>query len=353
MLGLSAASASAQATERFEAESLARQAQISGGGELLAFDSPDTNSMPFSGGRALSFVPQGKGAALTLSVPVTNDAVYQVRMRGVAGPSCGYYEVLHGDRSVASLNMTRERTAHTDRTSDMSNGVWTKRVKPESGTLRLQFVYRGTSGRGGVLVLDSLDLMPWRPPAQPPAEDPYDTSLPADEIRGENLIKNGDFEAPAPPQIEGQNLPPQGWTLNSSAPRRVPLLSADPVHAHAGRGALLLAPDPLEDNVVVYQPFKAQSGKRYRLAFHARGAGLLRVDFYQYGISSPRTDDSVRAANQFKAGEPWRLYTFVVSPSASARIYQMALALSALDGGSVFFDDVSVSEVKTPHAAAP
>ena len=349
-LVLAVVAATARGQGRIEAESLARQAVISGGGDLAIVPTPDTNYMPFSGGLALTFVPQGKGAAVTFPVPAGTN-VCQVRLRSVVGPSGGVYDVFHGERTVGYLNLGRDRTLHTDRAPGTENGIWTKRIQPEDGVVRLRFVYHGPSLRGGTLVLDSFDIIPVQPPPAR-AEDPSDGALPAGEKQGPNLIRNGDFEAPARAGPEGQPLPPDGWTLNSSASRRTKLHQVDPAQAHAGNGSLLLAPDPLDDNVIVYQPFKAESGKRYRVAFHARGRGWLRADFYQYGVFPAKAEDTVRGNNNFKVGEAWRLYSLVTSPSASARIHSLALALAGDDASSVSFDDVSVCEILAEPPAA-
>lgn len=335
-------------TLMWEAEDLVGDAVIGGGGDLVVFGVPDDGDIVFSGGRALSFVPRGKGSYVEFRLPVEEAGVYRLRLRGVAGPSCGYYRILHGGRDCGHLNFSREETRHTDNTPNMQNGCWSKRMLLEAGVNRIRFENVQSPRRGGNLVLDTVELVPFRRPAREPVFDAYDAALPPGERLGDELLKNGDFESFLDHhRFDEQNRQVQNWQFNSAVPARSEIIVRDPVRARSGRIALQLTPDPLEDYAIVYQTFPAESGKPYRISLYARGAGRIRVDFYQYG-GKPSPADSQRAHNTFRLEPEWQLYTFVFVPSVAGRITHCAIALHGAESGEAFFDDVSVREILNP-----
>ena len=330
----------------WEAEDLARSAVIHGGGDLLVFSAPSEQQLDFSGGRAVSFVPRGKNSAVEFVLTVPEEGVYQLAVRGVAGPSCGIYNIVHGQRVVRWVNFSAERTVHTNQAANMGNGVWTKRMLLEEGENRVRFVFSQYQRRGGTLVLDTLQLIPARREQPPPEPDPYETVMPEGETRGPNLVTHPGFEAFGPQdQFSEKRRAIRGWQFNSAVPTGQPTIVRGRATAHSGEGALHLVPDPLEDNAIVYHAnMPARSGHRYRVAVHARGSGSFRIDFYQYG-GSPKNEDAERTLNVFAAKDAWQMVSFVMSPSRSGQIGRVAITLCALEGADVWFDDIAVYEI--------
>ena len=338
-IGLAALALSAGPTGAlsFEAEDLARKADISGGGDLLVIAAPDDGRLEFGGGRALTFVPRGKGAQLELIVPVRKAGVYRLVIRAVAGPSCGIYRLVHrGKASAGWFNLMAEHAALRPR-------LRSRRLRLAAGDNRIVFRYV-QGGRGSCLVLDSLELVPHVPPP-PPKPDPYDGEIPAGEERGPELLTNAGFEQFTPSdRFERMHQRVRCWTFNSVVPEGVGTIVRDAAKARSGTRAICLSPDPLDDHAILYQTFRAETGKRYRVSFYARGTGFIRVDFYQYG-GRPQHGDSLRTQNHFKLTEDWQLYSFIMSPSKSGNVNSVAIALHGVTGGAAYFDDVSVREV--------
>jgi len=330
----------------YEAEDLASRADITGGGDLLVIPSSESGRITFSGGKAVSFVPRGKGSSIDFILPVPAEGIYQLVIRGVVGPSCGIYQVLLGEDVRAWINFSSEKTAHTDQTPNLANGAWTKRMALRQGPNRIRFEYQDAQRRGGALVIDSLRLQPYRRSAVNVKDDPYESELPPGEKRGPNLVKNDGFEDfGAADRFERQHQPIAHWQFNSPVPRRTPCIVREAAKAHRGRCALLLSPDLLDDNAVVYQAYlPMESGQQYRVSVFVRGEGRFSVDFYQ--PRPAKAEDSQRVHNQFTAGKDWRRYSFVVIPSRSAKITQVALALIAWEGSAICFDDVSVQALE-------
>ena len=350
MFSLAAAMGLAAEPVVWQAEDLAGEARVIRGGDLLVITDPNDGRIAFRGGKAMSFVPRGKGSAVELRLMVGQEGVYRLMVRGALGPSCGIYHLTHGGEIRAWLNLGSDRTVHSDKHGQYPSGMASKRILLSRGENRLVFEYQQPGKRGGTLVLDSLELVPHVPRPVPPA-DPYEAAIPAGEKHGPNLIQNGGFEE----FRSGQHFAKQHqiighWRYNSAVPKGRKTIVRDASVAYAGKQAILLSPDPLEDYAILYQTFRAESRKQYRVSFQARGQGHLRADFYQYG-GKPRPGDSVRPQNTFRATEEWQLYSFVMSPSASGKIHSVALALHATDGSAVYFDEVSVAEILAGEAA--
>jgi len=333
----------------WEAEELAGSATILDGGDLVVFVAPDPERIRFSGGKAVSFVPRGKGSAVEFVLPVEQEGVYQLRVRGVVGPSCGIYNVVFRDSVRGWMNLSETETLHSDQSRGMRNGYWTKRMLLVEGENRIRFVNLQAPRRGGNLVLDTLQLVPYRSPQRQLTPDPSDAEAPADEKLGRNLLENAGFEDFGDHHRFSEKCRTiKRWQFNSTVPRGHDCIIREPGAARTGKRALFLCPDPLEDNAIVYQArIPASTGKRYRVSLYARGKGFFRADFYQYG-GRPSHDDSVRTLNVFEAVDGWRLYSFVMSPSKSGKILSVAIALAALEGSEVTFDDVSVQEILAP-----
>jgi len=329
---------------RWEAEDLGDRATIAGGGDLLLIRTPDPKWLPLSGGRAMTFAPVGKGASLQLRIPVARAGVYRLRVRGVVGPSCGIYALHVNGRACADWNFHADATRHTNQTPNMSYGLQSKRMVLKAGDNVFRFEYQGKPGRMGALVLDTLQLQPEVRRPKQYTYDPYDKRLPPGERLGPNLVVNGDFEAFTPHDVFlKQHQGVRHWRFNSVVPKDQPTIVRDAARAHAGKRAILLDPDLLEDNAVVYQSIATHSGRTYRVSFWARGEGAFLVLFYQRPPA--KTEDTSRGMNTFKAGEDWRFYSFLFSPSRSAKASSAAIALYAERDSTVTFDDISVQEV--------
>jgi len=320
----------------FEAEALAEGATITGGGDLLIVGAPEGGSLQFSGGEVLTFVPRGKGAQLELVLLAPKAGVYRLMIRAVMGPSSGIYDLVHEGRPCGSLNLSAEKPT-------LRPGLRSHRMLLAAGDNRITFRYLQQGRRSSCLVLDSLKLEPHVPPP-PPKPDPYEPMVPVGERHGPELVVNGGFEGFTSYDHFGKTRRSiRHWQFNSAVPAKTKVIVRDPSKARSGKQAILLAPDPLDDYAILYQTFRAETGKRYRVSFHARGEGYIRVDFYQYG-GNPQHQDSLRTLNNFKLTENWRQYSFIMSPSKPGNVNRVAIALHGLPGGA-YFDDVSVREV--------
>ena len=222
-------------------------------------------------------------------------------------------------------------------------GLRSRRLRLAAGDNRIVFRYV-QGGRGSCLVLDSLKLVPHVPPP-PPKLDPYDGEIPAGEEHGPELLANTGFEQFTKHDcFEKMHQRVRHWTFNSVVPEGVWTIVRDEAKARSGTRAICLSPDPLDDHAILYQTFRAETGKRYRVSFYARGTGFIRVDFYQYG-GRPQHEDSLRTQNNFELTEDWQFYSFIMSPSKSGNVNSVAIALHGVTGGAAYFDDVSVREV--------
>ena len=326
-------------TLTWEAEDLGATVKVTGGGEVYQFGS--TDRVRFSRGEALSFVPRGKGSGMELVVQAPSAGVYVLVFRTVMGPSNGIYRVL--------INRTERGHWYNLSASKQvcCRELSSKRALFRAGPNRVRFELVERGPRGGTMVLDRLRLERVKRSPGPPRVDPHDKKVPTHEKLGANLIRNGGFEAFGPNDRYRKRADRfHNWALNSPAPA-TPCIVRDPSLAHSGRQALRLAPDPLEDNVAVYQAIRATSGKRYRVSLYARGSGYLYVYLYQYGVS-PKGTDSLRANVHFKVTDRWQLYSYVMSPSRSGRVHSVGLALYGAADSEVYFDDVAVQEVLSP-----
>ena len=182
-------------------------------------------------------------------------------------------------------------------------------------------------------------------PLPHPSPDKFDPASPANESHPDELMRNGGFEEfQTWERFEWQHQRIRYWSLNTSAPTGSQVIAREPTKARTGKHCALLSPDDLEDNVILYQTFRAESNVRYRVIVRARGEGTTRVDFYQYG-GRPKAEDSKRDLNVFTATLTWQRYVFVMSPSASGKIHQVAIALAALANSSIYFDEISVCRI--------
>jgi hypothetical protein len=271
----------------FEAEALGAAARIVGGGELVLIHDPPDGRFTFSGGAGVSFVPGGQLSALELTLPVAAPGIYRLRCSAVLGPSCGVYQVFVDGELRGWQNFAAERTHHTSQDAVQVYGVQTRRFAVRGDTVVIRFVNENAGPRGRNLVLDRLELLPEPPPTFPPPEasDP----IAPGERYGPELLTNGDAEAFLPEDRFTQRYQVvRGWAFNSAIPAGQPVVVRDPAQAQAGNVVLCLAPDPLEDNAILYQPgISVRFGHRYRLTFQARGTGMVNVAFYQ---ASPHRD---------------------------------------------------------------
>ena len=321
-----------------EAEALApRDVRIRDGGDVLIVADPSDGRLEFRGGRALTFVPRGKGSRLTIRVRAPRAGVYRLVVHAVSGPSCGIYDLMHDGQPRGNFNFG---TPHTR----LHTPVRSHRMLLKRGTNRLDFQYLQQGPRGGCLVLDWLELVPHVPPPRR-KPDPLDRAIPPGETHGPELLENGGFELFTPyDRYDKSHRSRKHWQFNSAVPQQAEVVVRDAAQARSGQQAICLKPDPLDDHAILYQTFRAVTGKRYRVSFYARGQGQIRVDFYQYG-GKPQHTDSQRTVNTFDLTADWQLYSFVMSPSRSGHVQSMAIALHGVTGGAAWFDDVSVREV--------
>ncbi|MHB9134046.1 MAG: hypothetical protein ACYDBB_23500 [Armatimonadota bacterium] len=330
----------------WEAEELVKGVKIVGGGDLLVIRAPDPERLRFSGDRALTFVPRGKGSAVDFKVTVPTAGVYTLRLTAVMGPSCGIYNVfVNGGDTKAWLNFYNKKTIHSSKHQSVAYGFNSKRAEFKAGENTVEFQYESTQGRMGNLVLDTVEVIPFVRKKPNYAYTAFEKELPAGEKLGVNLLKNAGFEEFLPTdrfQQRYQNV--KGWQFNSVIPKNVETIVRDPALAHAGNLAICLAPDPLEENTVIYQTVPTQSGKRYRVTFYARGKGDIQVMFYQ--TAPAKAEDTLNGNCIFPATDKWQLYTYLFEPSRSAKLNSASLALYALAESEVYFDDVSVQEVQ-------
>ena len=328
----------------FEAEELATTAKIEGGGDLLIIRAPDPAKLPFSGERALTFVPMGKNSALVLTLPVPKPGVYMVRVKGVMGPSCGIYNAYVGEEAKGYFNMYNNRTVHTNLNPSTGYGLMTKKIACDGEKLVIVFRYQGAQGRMGDLVLDTLELMPFVRQPQRFNYSAYDATLPAGEKLGENMLKNPGFEEFQPmDKFTAQYQNVRGWVFNSVIPKKIPPIVREPAKARTGNISLCLAPDILEDNTIIYQSLPFNSGKTYRISFWARGKGNIEVSFYQ--PREAKAEDTLRGYSVFPAKEEWTFYSYLFSPSKSGKVISAAIAIDATAESEVYFDDMAVQEL--------
>lgn len=328
----------------WEAEDLARTAKIIGGGDLLTISAPDPQRLKLSGGSALTFAPIGKGAAVELTLPVGKEGVYRLKARGVMGPSCGIYSLYVGGEERGSTNFYSPKTTHSNQNSTVANGILFKRMTLEKGDNILRFELINAQGRAGDLVLDTLELIPEvrTPPTY--TYDLYDKEIPAGERVGPNLVKNPGFEDfTEHDRFARQHELIKGWAFNSVVPKKRPCIIRDKAVTHSGGTCLLLTVDSLEDNTALYQQIAAESGKRYRVSFWAKGTGTLVIMFYQQVPA--KAEDTVRGYSTFKASEAWKLHSFIFEPSRSAKLSAVGFALYAMMDSEIYYDDVSVQEI--------
>ncbi len=328
---------------KWEAEDLAPTARITGGGDLVLVRSPDPEKFPFSSGAVVSFVPRGKGATVEYIVPVDKPGVYTVRLRGVMGPSCGIYNILVNGDERGNHNWYNPVTVYTGLNPSTAWGLASKLAEFAEGDNRIGFLYQGAQGRQGNLVLDTIELLPdnYRPAAHQFSE--YETRLPAGEKLGPNLVQNPGFEEfTDSDKFTAQYQTLRGWTPNSAIPRKNPIIVRDPAQAHSGNICVVLAPDPLENNVVLYQPLPVESGRRYRISFWAKGDSALNVSWY-YRSPAP---DAVHATMLLPIAENWQFYTYIFEPGLAAKVTSLPLALQSMDRyRQVYLDDVAVQEI--------
>jgi hypothetical protein len=330
----------------WEAEELAPNAQIvGGGGDLLIIRAPDPDKLKLSGGRAMTFVPNGKSSGLALTIPVAKEGIYTLRLRGVIGPSCGIYQMLVNDDMRGEFNFYNRTTTTTNQNPSTAYGLLSKRCWLNAGNNTFLFNLTGMQGRSGDLVLDTLELLPEvkRPPSY--TFTPYDSVLPAGEKLGPNLVKNPGFEDFQPQDKFTRQYEIKGfWSFNSLVPQKRPPIIRDKTLAHSGNQAILLAPDPLEDSTTLYQSVPVFSGHRYRVSFYARGKGAIAVMFYQ--TAPAKGEDTTNGYVIFKALPDWQLYSYIFEPSRSGKQTQAGFALYASDSESeVYFDDTAVQEM--------
>ncbi|MBI3923700.1 MAG: hypothetical protein HY318_19930 [Armatimonadetes bacterium] len=328
----------------WEAEDLARTANIIGGGDLLTIRAPDPRRLKLSSGSALTFAPIGKGAGIEMTLPIEKEGVYRLKVRGVMGPSCGIYSLYVGGEERGSINFYSPKTTHSNQNSTVANGILFKRMSLEKGDNLLRFELINAQGRAGDLVLDTLELVPEvRTPPQY-AYDPYDKEIPAGERLGPNLVKDPGFEDfTENDRFTRQYELIKGWAFNSVVPKKRPCILRDKAIAHSGDISLLLTVDPLEDNTALYQQIAAESGKRYRVSFWAKGTGSLVIMFYQQAPA--KGEDTARGYNTFKASDDWQFHSFIFEPSRSAKLSSVGFALYAMMDSEIHYDDVSVQEV--------
>lgn len=329
----------------WEAEDLAATAKIVGGGDLLIIRAPDPAKLPFSSERALTFVPMGKNSTLQLTIPVPKPGVYQVRLKGVMGPSGGIYNMYVAGEEKGYYNMYAKATVHTNLTKDSWYGLMSKKIAVDGDRVRLDFQYYGAQGRMGDLVIDTLELMPFVRKPIKLQYTPYDVELPAGEKLGDNLMKNPGFEEFQPQDkftARYQNI--RGWVFNTVIPQKLPPIVRDPAQARNGNIALRLAPDMLEDNTIIYQSLPFNSGKTYRITFWARGTGNIEVNYY-YPSREAKAEDTLRPYNAFESKTDWTRYSFLFAPSKSGKLSSAAIAIDVTAESVVYFDDFTVQEV--------
>jgi hypothetical protein len=344
LLVLAALPALAQAPGyKWEAEELAATAKISGGGDLVLVRSPDPAKFPFSGGAALTFVPRGKGATVEYTVKVDKPGVYTVRLRGVLGPSCGIYNILVNGEERGSCNWYNPATVYSGLNPATAWGIASKLCEFSEGENRIGFVFQGAQGRQGDLVLDTIELLPDNPQPVTHSYDEYDKALPAGEKLGPNLVQNPGFEEfTETDKFTGQYQNLRGWIPNSAIPKKTPIIVREAAEAHSGKLCVVLAPDPLEANVVLYQSLPVESGHKYRVSFWAKGDSALNVSWY-YRSPGP---DAVHASMNLPVAGEWQFYTYLFDPGLAAKVSGLPIAFQSLDRyRKVYLDDVAVQEV--------
>ena len=328
---------------KWEVEDLGATARIIGGGDLVLVRSPDPERFPFSGGAVLTFVPRGKGSTVEYTVKVDKPGVYTVRLRGVMGPSCGHYNILVNGEERGWTNFYSPQTVYTGLNPATAWGIASKLAEFTEGDNRLGFEMLGFQGRQANLVLDTIELLPDNPQPVKHAYDEYEKALPAGEKLGPNLVKDPGFEDYLPTdEYKGPNQVVRDWTSNSAAPKKTPIIVRDPAQAHSGKLCVVLAPDPLENNVILYQPLIVESGRKYRVSFWARGDSALNVSWY-YRAPAP---DAVHATMNFPTAEQWQFYTYRFDPGLVAKVTGLPIAFASLDRyRKVYLDDIAVQEI--------
>ncbi|MHB9022783.1 MAG: hypothetical protein ACYC7E_01205 [Armatimonadota bacterium] len=329
-----------------EAEELTQIAQIvGGGGDLLIIRAPDPAKLKFSGGRALVFTPNGKSSGLALTITMAKEGVFTLRVRGVMGPSCGNYQLYVNGEERGNFNFYNRTTVHTNQNPPTVNGLVSKRFWLNAGNNTLRFDFVGAQGRGAALVLDTLELIPEVKRTPTYTYTPYDKTLPPGEKLGSNMVKNGGFEDFLPQDtFTKQHQLVKSWMFNSAVPVKHPPIVRDKTLAHSGNQAILLAPDPLEDNTAIYTMLPVYSGHRYRVSFYARGKGSIIAMYY---LRAPaKSEDTTNGYVTFKTTPDWSLYSYIFEPSRSGQVTSAGFALYAADNESeVYFDDVAVQEI--------
>lgn len=334
---------------RWTAQDLSGRATLGEpGGILLLFATPDAKTMPFSDGRALTFSPTGKGSRVEFTLPVTNAGVYQVRFRGVVGPGCGLYRIWINGVERGNLNLVHAQTLHMNHHPPLRFGVMSKRALFVAGDNRIALELQQAGPRGSAVVLDTLEIVPAPSTSHVYRPTPYDPHPPAHENLGAELVTNGGFESFGPgDRFLRQHAWLQSWAFNSPVPREHEPIVRDASQARTGKQALLLAPDPLEDMAICMQTVPMKVARRYRVTLWARGSGMLLVYLFIPSDAPTRsTQGASNLANHFVATEQWQPFSFVVNTPVHGSFGQMTLALYATSDSRVWFDDVSVREIK-------
>jgi hypothetical protein len=338
---------------RFEGEDLASTATISGAGGILGIlSTQDPQALPFTGGKALTFMPNGKDGQLDLVLPVQEAGVYRLRVGVVVGPACGHYSIISNGRVRGAYNLYASQVAYYTASKDYPRGIYTPRVLLKKGDNVVRFQCTGWVGRNGSLVIDHLALErdPQKPTQYKPT--PFDRQAPAGERLGPELVPNGDFEDLTPrDQFLQRNKPIRGWSLNSEVPQERSTLVIDSTQAHNGQVCIRLVPDPLEDLVMMVRQVPMESGRRYRVTAWIRGPGVALI--YLFQPPGSRSDDAAMLMNHFQVGDQWQQVSFLVTPSPSSKISSMTLALYGIEGGDIRFDDVSVREALSSEKTTP
>lgn len=343
LLGLGAAELRAQVAYTWEAEALADTAQIVGGGDLVLVRSPDPERFPFGGGAVLTFVPRGKGSTVEYTLNVEQAGVYTVRLHGVLGPSCGLYDILVNGEVRGNTNWYNQATVYSRLNPSTGWGIASKLAEFVAGENRLGFVCQGAQGRQGNLVLDTIELLAdnYRPANHQYSE--YATQLPDGETLGPNLVQNPGFEDFTPTDkftAQYQNL--RGWIPNSAIPKKSPIIIRDAEQARSGNLCVELAPDPLENNVVLYQSLPVESGKAYRISFWARGDSAVNVSWY-FRTPAP---DALNPTMLLPVAEQWQFYTYRFEPGLAAKVSGLPIAFQSMDRyRKVYLDDIAVQEI--------
>ncbi len=327
----------------WEVEDLAAGAEITDGGDLVLVRSPDPERFPFSGGAVLSFVPRGKGGTVEFTVKVDQPGVYTVRLRGVVGPSCGNYDILVNGEQRGWVSFHSSKTEYSGLHRGTEWGIGSKLAELTEGDNRIGFAYLGTQGRQGNLVLDTIELLPDNPKPVAHRYNEYETALPVGEKLGPNLVKSPGFEEfTLEDKFAARYQSLRGWIPNSATPKKRPIIVRDAGQAHSGKLCVVLAPDPLEKNVILYQMLPVESGRKYRVSFWAKGDSALNVTWY---FRSP-APDGVHLTMNLPITEEWQLYTYVFEPGLAAKVSGLPIAFASMDRyRGVYLDDVAVQEV--------